>query len=180
MKKLISALILCLLLFLACGTMAEQSVDSIEITLDTISGATPVSGQQKFVWDLTDARGNQVPDGIYTVKIEGCLYWEDSILYSAEIDLRKVMSGTVEVQMTPGTERHENEKMLQDVEVKIMSTSKGNDNTANWLGGLSPEDVLEYMKAHYDEGLIIVEVNTDYACASVPCLSPLLPPYLIS
>jgi len=36
------------------------------------------------------------------------------------------------------------------------------DNTANWLGGLEPEKALEYMKKHYDEGLVIVEVNTDY------------------
>lgn len=36
------------------------------------------------------------------------------------------------------------------------------DNTANWLGGLEPEKALEYMKEHYDEGLVIVEVNTDY------------------
>ena len=130
--------------------------------LDIVSGATPASGQQRFKWDLTDAKGNLVPDGIYTVKIEGSLYWEDSILYSAEIDLGKDYSETLDVQMTPGTENHENETMLQDVEVKIMSTAKGNDNTANWLGGLSPADALEYMKAHYDEGLVIVEVNTDY------------------
>lgn len=226
MKKLISAFIICLLLFMVCGTMAEQAIDSIEISfvfnrmptiasnqfavwiedsngevtrtlyvtdftakrrgyenrnmslsawvfaadpagltdeeLDTVSGATPASGQQRFVWDLTDARGNQVPNGIYTVKIEGSLYWEDSILYTAEIDLGKDNSGTVNVQTLSSMKSHENESMLQDVEVKIMSTAKGNDNTANWLGGLSPADALEYMKAHYDEGLVIVEVNTDY------------------
>ena len=226
MKKLISAFIICLLLFLACGAMAEQAIDSIEISfvfnrmptiasnqfaawiensdgevirtlyvtdftakrrgyekrnmslpswvsaadpagmtdeeLDTVSGATPASGQQKFVWNLTDVKGNQVPDGIYTVKIEGSLYWEDNILYTAEIDLGKEHSGTVDVQITPNTENHENETMLQDVEVKTMPTAKGNDHTANWLGGLSPEDALEYMKAHYDEGLVIVEVNTDF------------------
>lgn len=36
------------------------------------------------------------------------------------------------------------------------------DNTANWLGGLKPEDALQYMKDNYDKGLVIVEVNTDY------------------
>ncbi len=130
--------------------------------LDAVSGATPVSGQQKFVWNLTDSKGNQIPDGIYTVKIEGSLYWEENILYTAEIDLGKDQPGTVDVQILPGTENHENETMLQDVEVKTMPTAKRNDHTGNWLGGLSPEDALEYMKAHYDEGLVIVEVNTDY------------------
>ncbi len=226
MKKIISILIICLLLSLTCGTMAEQAIDSIEISfmfnrmptiasnqfavwiensngemiqtlyvtdftakrrgyekremslsswvsaadpagmndeeLDTVSGATPASGQQRFIWDLTDMKGNRVPDGIYTVKIEGSLYWEESILYSAEIDLGKEYSETADVQISPNTENHENGTMLQDVEVKTMLTAKGNDHTANWLGGLSPEDALEYMKAHYDEGLVIVEVNTDY------------------
>lgn len=36
------------------------------------------------------------------------------------------------------------------------------DKTANWLGGLSPEQSLAYMKEHHAEGLVIVEVNTDY------------------
>lgn len=198
MKKLISALVFCLLLSLACGTIAEQSTDSIEISfvfnrmptiasnqfavwiensngevirtlyvtdftakrrgyekrdmslfswvsaadpagmndeeLDSISGATPASGQQRFVWDLTDAKGNQVPDGIYIVKVEGSLYWEDSILYSAEIDLGKDHSETVDVQMTPSTENHENETMLQNVEMKVISVTKGNDNTDRSIG----------------------------------------------
>ena len=36
------------------------------------------------------------------------------------------------------------------------------DNTMNWLGGLPPDEALTYMKEHYAEGLVIVEVNTDY------------------
>jgi len=36
------------------------------------------------------------------------------------------------------------------------------DNTKNWPGGLAPEKALAYMKEHYKEGLVIVEVNTDY------------------
>lgn len=31
-----------------------------------------------------------------------------------------------------------------------------------FLGGLSPEKALEYMKQNYDKGLVIVEVNTNY------------------
>lgn len=36
------------------------------------------------------------------------------------------------------------------------------DYTANWLGGLAPEEALAYMKEHHKDGLVIVEVNTDY------------------
>ena len=36
------------------------------------------------------------------------------------------------------------------------------DNTDNWLGGMEPQKALEYMKERHKDGLVIVEVNTDY------------------
>lgn len=33
------------------------------------------------------------------------------------------------------------------------------DHTADWLGPLSPEEALEYMKNTYDQGLVIVDVT---------------------
>ena len=66
------------------------------------------------------------------------------------------------------TERSEpdnsdNENMIQNVRMTIMTDNNSiADNTTNWLGGLEPEAALNYMKEHYDEGLVIVEVNTDY------------------
>lgn len=36
------------------------------------------------------------------------------------------------------------------------------DNTGNWLGGMEPQKALEYMKERHKDGLVIVEVNTDY------------------
>ncbi len=50
----------------------------------------------------------------------------------------------------------------QDTGLSKTSTPVRIDNTRNWLGGLSPEDALNYMEENYDKGLVIVEVNTDY------------------
>ena len=49
-----------------------------------------------------------------------------------------------------------------EVQTKMETEEKIVDNTTNWLGGLTPDEALAYMKEHYDEGLVIVEVNTDY------------------
>ncbi|SHI59505.1 hypothetical protein SAMN02745671_01074 [Anaerovibrio lipolyticus DSM 3074] len=67
-----------------------------------------------------------------------------------------VANGTNQEMKSPITEHVVHAK---DADVK-----EGNmtDNTMNWLGGLAPEDALAYMKEHHKEGLVIVEVNTDY------------------
>ena len=49
-----------------------------------------------------------------------------------------------------------------EVQMKVETEEKIVDNTTNWLGGLTPDEALTYMKEHYDKGLVIVEVNTDY------------------
>lgn len=139
---------------------AAEPSKMTDAELDAVSGATPVSGSQRFTWDRTDAAGMTVPTGTYVVKVEGTLYWESDILYTADINLdaENGMSPVV-IETRTDPENQQNEDMLSNVEVNV---KKIEDNTANWLGGLSPEDALAYMKEHYDEGLVIVEVNTDY------------------
>ena len=55
--------------------------------VDAVSGATPGSGAVSYAWDLTDAEGNTVPPGEYTVFVEGTLRWKNFVLYSAVITL---------------------------------------------------------------------------------------------
>jgi rhodanese-related sulfurtransferase len=135
-----------------------------ETDIDAISGATPQSGHQHFEWDLTDDEGQKVSDGKYSVKLEGTLFWSSNVIYTGIFSTEESRVSDLEV-ITERSEPDstENEKMIQNVRMTIMTENKSiADNTSNWLGGLEPEDALNYMKEHYDEGLVIVEVNTDY------------------
>ena len=80
------------------------------------------------------------------------------------IDLKDTDPGDLEITTERSEpENRDNETMIQNVRMSAMTENTNIvDNTANWLGGLEPEKALEYMKKHYDEGLVIVEVNTDY------------------
>jgi rhodanese-related sulfurtransferase len=139
-----------------------DSMDETEI--DAISGATPQSGHQHFEWDLTDDEGQRVSDGQYSVKLEGTLFWSSNVVYTGVFSAEEAGEGELELL----TERSEpdntdNESMIQNVRMTIMTDNNSiADNTTNWLGGLEPDAALNYMKEHYDEGLVIVEVNTDY------------------
>ena len=88
--------------------------------IDAISSATLSSGSNTITWDMTDSDGNRVPDGIYTLKIEGTLYWESNILYTAIIDTNSEEKA-VEVQsVRSNPEISENENMIEDVSVKCL------------------------------------------------------------
>ena len=84
--------------------------------LDAISGATPRSGILEYRWDLTDQSGERVPGGVYVVKLEGTLYWNSRILFSARIDTEREEIGDVLVTRSE-PENPENEDMLEEFSV---------------------------------------------------------------
>ena len=128
--------------------------------MDAVSGATPKQGTLTYIWDLTDDRNNRVSNGVYHIFLEASLYWESDILISAEVDLSNPEPGILHLmEKRSNPEQADNENMLTDIEVTVMTQE---NNTAKWLGGLDPQEALVYMENHYDEGLVIVEVNTDY------------------
>jgi len=55
--------------------------------IDVVSSATPRTGTQNFIWDGTDSNGIIVPDGNYTLFLEGTLRWENQVIYRAPIKL---------------------------------------------------------------------------------------------
>lgn len=57
--------------------------------LDAVSGATPATGTQNYVWDCTGADGKTAPPGRYRIFVEGTLYWKSRVLYTANITLGK-------------------------------------------------------------------------------------------
>lgn len=148
-----------------CHWVKVAEPDSMDETeIDAISGATPQPGHQHLKWDLTDDEGQRVSDGQYSVKLEGTLFGSSNVVYTGVFSPEEVGEGKLELL----TERSEpdntdNENMIQNVRMTIMTENNSiADNTSNWLGGLEPEEALKYMEEHYDEGLVIVEVNTDY------------------
>ena len=88
--------------------------------LDAISSATPRQGHLTYVWDLTDDEGNPVPAGIYRIRLEGTLFWDSNVLYTAEIDLTKAFPGELEAQTERSQpDNHDNETMIQNVAMTV-------------------------------------------------------------
>jgi hypothetical protein len=89
-------------------------------TLDAVSSATLQDGRQSFVWDLMDSKGKAVPQGQYTVKVEGTLYWSSNVVYSGTIDTGKAQNGAITVQKKrsePNNTR--NADMIQHVKMTV-------------------------------------------------------------
>ena len=67
----------------------NTEVIAAKAELDAVSGATPATGTQNYVWDCTGADGKTVPPGRYRIFVEGTLYWKSRVLYTANITLGK-------------------------------------------------------------------------------------------
>lgn len=88
--------------------------------IDAVSGASLQDGIQSFVWDLTDDEGNTVPAGIYTVKLEGTLFWSSSVVYTGIVDIQNDKSGEIEViEERSEPDNTENEEMIQNVKMTV-------------------------------------------------------------
>lgn len=132
--------------------------------IDAVSSATPQTGTQHYSWNLTDENGQRVSDGRYYIRLEGTLYWSSNVLYTGMVDLKDINLAELEITAERSEpDNTDNETMIRNVRMSAMAENKNAvDNTDEWLGGLEPQKALEYMKEYYDEGLVIVEVNTDY------------------
>jgi hypothetical protein len=89
--------------------------------IDAISEATPSTGTLTLSWDMTDMDGSRVPDGIYTVKVEGTLYWGSNVLYTAQINTIDAVNRELPVTMLrsePGNAQ--NEAMLQKLRISVI------------------------------------------------------------
>jgi len=96
--------------------------DMSDDEIDAVSSATLGTGTHSFSWDLTDENGKRVIDGVYTVKVEGTLYWESNILFSSQVDIGSPISGDYEVtaiRSEPDTQ--ENMDMIDNVRIDMVS-----------------------------------------------------------
>lgn len=95
------------------GEKLEQDV------VDTVTGATPTFGDQRHVWDLTDDEGATVPDGTYNVIIEGGMYVNNSVVYTAPVTIGgEEMASEGTPEYTSDDEQYR--FMLSDVKAKYI------------------------------------------------------------
>ena len=135
-----------------------------ESEIDAISGATPKAGNISYTWDGTDAGGSMAPAGSYTVCVEGTMYWTSSVLYRGEFELCGEAQADILFTSTFTEDEKTNRDMLSNITASYTvagnqeeSEMKSETEKANVLGGLTPTDAFEYMKA--TPNLVIVEVN---------------------
>ena len=105
---------------LAAWVASSQPEALSQNELDAISSATPSSGHLEYLWDLTDDQGNPVPEGFYRIRLEGTLFWESAVLYTAEIKTGEEVPGSLQIEMERNRpDNHENETMIENVTMII-------------------------------------------------------------
>jgi len=57
------------------------------VDVNAVAGATPSTGLQSYVWDLTDLSGETVLQGDYVFFVEGTLRWKNFVLFSGVITI---------------------------------------------------------------------------------------------
>jgi hypothetical protein len=88
-------------------------------TMDAFSGATPLSGLQTYVWDITDTDGNTVAHGTYTLVVEATLFGESEVIYKAPVKIGdKEISFPVEPSYT--SEDTKNKDMIRSVSAEYL------------------------------------------------------------
>ena len=89
--------------------------------IDAISGATPGTGAVAHKWDGTDANGAPVPDGNYTLILEGTLRWENQVYYRAPIALGQgAATPQISVTYEDGGRNTAERVMIRDVVLMVL------------------------------------------------------------
>lgn len=88
--------------------------------IDAISSATPSAGSLTYTWDMSDESGERVEDGRYTVKLEGTLFWESNVLYSAVLDTAAEEDELEITEVRSDPDNPENEEMIQNVRMEVI------------------------------------------------------------
>ncbi|WP_094757360.1 DUF2271 domain-containing protein [Parasporobacterium paucivorans] len=92
-----------------------------EIQLDSISGATPLeSGTREYRWDLRDETGNPVPDGEYTLQLEGTLYWSSGVVFSGRFTLGAGAVGDIGITTAYNSQEQQNRNMITGVQAFLI------------------------------------------------------------
>ena len=89
--------------------------------IDAVSSATPGQGRLMYLWDFTDDLEQPVPEGVYTIHVEGTFFWESDVVYTAIVDTANLADEiAVEMERT-APDTHDNENMITDVGIVLVS-----------------------------------------------------------
>ena len=103
------------------------SMDKTEV--DAISGATPAAGPLIYAWDLTDANGAPVPDGMYIFIVEGTLRWKNNVQYTGAFEVGGAAA---------------------DIAPEPQYTYEGAGNQPALNSGSTENNMLSNLSAHYN------------------------------
>ena len=97
-----------------------------EKPVDAVSGATPKSGRQEFVWELDDRAGNSVPDGKYKLRLEANAAWKTYFEYECTISVNneEILLGETDHKIT-GKEPLK-QKIVSNITIETRISGKAN------------------------------------------------------
>ena len=106
----------------ACVPLWVKKANPENLTIeevDAFSGATPQSGLQTYIWDLTDNNGAPVSKGAYTIIVEGTLYGDSEVIFKTPVTIGgKENSFNTEMSFT--SEDEKNKGMIKSVTVEYI------------------------------------------------------------
>ncbi len=71
----------------------------------------------RYTWGGTDEQGKPVPAGTYMVFLEGTLYWNTRVLYSAQVQWGGPSSASLPVKVRKNGSSDRNKDMLDNVKI---------------------------------------------------------------
>ena len=89
--------------------------------IDAVSSATPGQGRLMYLWDFTDDLEQPVPEGVYTIHVEGTFFWESDVVYTAVVDTAKLADEIAMEMERTAPDTHDNENMITDVNIAVVS-----------------------------------------------------------
>ncbi|MCL2411014.1 MAG: DUF2271 domain-containing protein [Treponema sp.] len=98
---------------------ASGAAERPSYQIDAVSGATPSTGTLTYTWDGTDSEGRLVPDGEYTIILEGTLRWANQVYFRAPINLGQG-SVTAEVTVEYVGDATDDRAMISNVSVQVL------------------------------------------------------------
>jgi hypothetical protein len=89
-------------------------------SIDAFSGATPLTGLQTYVWDLTDSTGQTVEEGLYTLMIEATLYGDSEAIYMIPVTIGDKEWTLLSPEPAYTSEDETNRQMIRSVNVAYL------------------------------------------------------------